>query len=134
MSQENVEIVRTAVEAFRRGDTEALIACCTDDVEWRPALSPGGVEGTTYIGHEGVRQWTADTKESWETFELRDPRYKAVGERVLVLLHAHVRGSTSGIEIDAPLAQIYEISGQKVRRITGFTSQAEALEAAGLSE
>ena len=133
MSQENA-IVRTAVEAYRSGDTEAMLACCREDLEWRPALSPGGIERAAYIGHDGLRKWFAERADSWGTFELHDPEYRDVGERVVVLFRIHARGSSSGVEIDTPGAKVYETDGEKIRRITGFATHAEALEAVGLSE
>ena len=134
MSQENVEIARATMEAFERGDIDAILARWHADAEWRPAISPGGLEGTTYVGHEGVRRWAAELEESWETFDVIGPRFEAVGDRVLVLARVHARGSLSGVEIDAPLAQVWEIDEGKVRRLTGFLAHADALEAVGLRE
>lgn len=51
-----------------------------------------------------------------------------------MLARVHARGSSSGVEIDAPLAQVWEIEAGKVRRLTGFATHAEAIEAVGLSE
>ena len=61
------------------------------------------------MGHEGVRRWAAELDESWEVFDVIEPRFEAVGDRVLVLASVHARGSLSGAEIDAPLAQVWEI-------------------------
>ena len=134
MSQENVEIVRATMEAFQRRDIEAILAHWHEDAEWRPAISPGGLEGTTYSGHDGLRNWMAELDESWETFDVVEPRFEAVGDRVLVLARVHARGLSSGAEIDAPLSQVWEFDEGKVRRLTGFVTHAEALEAVGLSE
>ena len=134
MSRENVEVARVTMEAFERGDLEAILGCWHADAEWRPAISPGGLEGTTYIGHEGLRRWAAELEESWETFDVIGARFEAVRDRVLVLARVHARGSSSGAEIDAALAQVWEIEDGKVRRLTGFATHAEALEAVGLRE
>ena len=132
MSRENVEVARATMEAFARRDFDGVLARWHADGEWRPAISPGGLEGATYVGHDGVRRWGAELEESWETFELVDATFEAVGDRVLGLATVHARGSSSGVEIDAPLAQVWEIEEGKVRRLTGFFTQAEALEAVGL--
>ena len=133
MSQENVEVAQATMEAFKRRDFDAILARLHSDAEWRPAISPGGLEATTYRGHEGFRRWAAELAESWETFDLKDPTFEAVGDRVLLLARVHARGSSSGVTIDAPLAQVWEIDDGKVRRLTGFFSHAEALQAVGLS-
>ena len=134
MAQQNVEVARATMEAFERRDVDAIVARWHPDAEWRPAISPGGLEGTTYVGPEGVRRWIAELAESWETFEITDPTFEEVGDRVVMLARVHARGSSSGVEIDAPLSQVWEIEGGEVRRLTGFLSHVEALEAVGLSE
>ncbi len=132
MSQENVEVARATMEAFQIRDIEAMLARWHEDAEWRPAISPGGLEGTTYVGHEGVRCWLAELDESWEMFDVIEPRFEAVGDRVLLLARVHARGSASGAEIDAPLAQVWEFDDGTVRRVTAFVTHAEALETVGL--
>ena len=134
MSEENLAVARAALEAFQRRDLEAIIPRWHEEAEWRPAISPGGLEGTTYVGHEGVRCWLAELDESWEIFDIMDASVEAVGDRVLVLARVHARGSSSGVEIDAPLAQVWEFDQGKVRRLSGFSTHAEALEAVGLGE
>lgn len=134
MSQENEDLVRAFLEAFASRDIESILALWHTDAEWRPALTPGGIERNTYIGHEGVRRWLGEVAEAWETLEVIDPRIESVGDRVLVLGRVRARGHTSGAEIEADLSQLWEIEDGKARRATGFMSHAEALEAAGLSE
>ena len=134
MSQENVELVRRAFDAFNRRDADALLSCFHADAEWRPAFAPGGMEGRTYVGHDGILKWLAEVSESWEKFELRDFNARPAGARVVVLGHIHARGRASGVEIDQGLGQVWEIEQGKAVRTTAYASQAEALEAAGLSE
>ena len=133
MSQEE-NLVRRAFDAFNRRDAEALLGCFHPDLEWRPAISPGGMEGRTYSGHDGLLEWLAEVSESWETFEVRGVSFRPVGETVVVLGYHHARGRASGVEIDRELAQVWEIEGGKALRATAYATQAEALEAAGLSK
>ena len=57
MSQENVETVQRAVEAWNDDDLDAFLAELDADVEWHPAIQPG-LEGkaTIYRGHDGARK------------------------------------------------------------------------------
>jgi uncharacterized protein len=54
MSQENVEVVREAIEAFNRGDLEAALHRMHPDIEWQTldAFPDAG----TYRGREEVRE------------------------------------------------------------------------------
>jgi hypothetical protein len=59
MSQENVELVRRAVDAFNRRDLDAFVALTDDDVEVIPRSA--ALEGRDhYHGHDGVRRWLKD--------------------------------------------------------------------------
>ena len=54
--------------------------------------------------------------------------------RVIVVYHLRMRGSRSGIDIDATSAQLWTIKDGKGRRIKLYQSKSDALEGARLSE
>ncbi len=76
MSQENVEAVQHAIEAWNADDLDAFLAELDAHVEWHPAIEPG-LEGraTTYRGHDGARKvWSDDRGEEWERLTNRPTR------------------------------------------------------------
>ena len=68
MSQENVEIVRSAFDAWARRDVDTFLSFLDPAVELQPAII-GGAEGNTYRGLEEVREWIAESDAAFE--ELR---------------------------------------------------------------
>jgi hypothetical protein len=58
-----LDLVRGALEAFARGDVEGMLSDLDPDVELHSAIV-GGAEGNVYRGHEGFRNWYADSFES----------------------------------------------------------------------
>jgi ketosteroid isomerase-like protein len=54
MSEENVELVRRAADAFSRRDLDRFLALMAEDVGANPQLA--GIEGG-YHGHDGIRRW-----------------------------------------------------------------------------
>jgi ketosteroid isomerase-like protein len=135
MPQENVEIVRRAFEAFERTYSEGtrdLYELLDPDVEWIPIMAI--LEGTTYHGHEGVRQWIDDVKRDWAAFEARPEDFRDVGnDRVLVLGAWRARGRRGEVVLDlAQAAWLLQISEGKIIRMQTFTEREKALEAAGL--
>src|SRR5215211_7673814 len=56
MSEENVENIRQAVEAFNRRDADAFVALASPNVEWEDPIFWSGV-ARTYRGREEVREW-----------------------------------------------------------------------------
>ena len=55
MSQENVEIVRRAFEAVKRGDLDAWLSFLSPDVVWESLPVPGLRQ--VYRGRTGARGW-----------------------------------------------------------------------------
>jgi hypothetical protein len=57
MSEENVEIVRDALDAFGAADVERLLQFMDPEIKFEPHLAL--LEGN-YRGHDGVREFMAD--------------------------------------------------------------------------
>jgi ketosteroid isomerase-like protein len=133
MSQQNVAVVRRALEAFERGDLEEMLSQIDSEAELHSAII-GGAEGNAYRGHEGFRRWYADSYETFEYFKFELSEVRDLGDRVLTLGHVKARGRESGAEIDSPMGWVYTVRRGKLVKAEGFLSRAEALEAAGLQE
>ena len=103
------------------------------DLEWRPALGPGGAEGRVYRGRDEYARWLrTELLEVWEVFrgENLDVR-ELSGDRILLLGDLVVRGKASGIEMRTPFGQIAYLRDGLVIRLDAFADHAAALEAAG---
>lgn len=132
MSQENVELVRRAYEAFARRDSEALDALGPEllapDFEFESVLT-----GQVYTGAQGLRDLAADL---WATVDYMPAMEEIIdaGEHVVVVLRISGRGTRSGVPVAQRVAIVYTFEDDRIVRGKSFTSRAEALEAAGLSE
>jgi ketosteroid isomerase-like protein len=135
MSLENVESLRQGFEEFARGDVEAVLERLDPDVEWQPALAPIlGVE--TVRGREDVMTFfTRDLFEGFDQFSAEPLAFEDLGDDlVLVTVRYAGRGESSGLEIDQTFASLYRFRNQKVVTYRDYSTRAEALKAAGLSE
>ncbi|MDQ3759403.1 MAG: nuclear transport factor 2 family protein [Actinomycetota bacterium] len=133
MSQENVEIIRRLLAAFEKEDFEAIVPYLHPDVETRPGLV-GGPEMTTHRGVEGMRRFWVDIDAAWEEFRIEPAEFREVEGAVLVLGHVYARGRESGISLASPAGWLAGMRDGRLVTFQSFNSQAEALEAAGLSE
>jgi ketosteroid isomerase-like protein len=133
MSQENVVLFHQAHDAFNRRDIDAFLALTDPDVEFTPLLLK--MEGgEAYRGHDGVRSWWQNLFGVYPDFSTEIEEIRDLGDVTVARLR--VRGH--GVESDAPMEQetwqVGEWRDNKVIRWDTFLSEAEALEAAGLSE
>jgi ketosteroid isomerase-like protein len=134
MSQENVEIVRRAFDAFRRGDLDDVLALCDRDVVLDLTHNHDWPEGT-YVGHAGVRRFLTELLELWEDFEVGvDEHISAPDGRIVSLWWQRGRGRHSGLTINMELAHITTVRNGKHLRIDSYDDCDQALKAAGLEE
>ena len=126
MSQENVEVFIRGNEAWNRDDYDAWIEQLDPDLEWFALME-------VFRGHAGARQ-------AWESFKgnarlrVRFDDIRDLGESVLALGEMETEGPTTRLSLAGEIAQLATFRGGKIVRFRDFRSQAEALEAAGLSE
>ena len=135
MSEENVEIVRTAIEATMRRpkpDWETMNALFHPDHEFLPR--DVGLVGGSVRGAQGYREWLTSISETleweWTLAEVTEIDH----ERVLAVVPTKFRGRQSGAETEQRIAAVVTVREGKVVRTELFQSPKQALEAAGLSE
>lgn len=136
MSEENVDTVRRAYEAWEADDLDAFLAQLHPDVEWHPSIEPA-LEGdtTTYEGHEGARRgWAEYRGEAFGRLAAQVEEIRDLGESVLVLERFTVSGRTTEIELDTELGELITFRDGKIATVHDYLSHRETLEAAGLSE
>ena len=133
MSEENVEATRQLIEAFNRRDLAAMTESFDPEIEWAP-IGPAAVERAVYRGRDEVSGGFAATWETWEVFELEEHEIRDLGDSVLWLGRAQLKGGASHLELDQEFAVRITMDGGKIVRIKGFRTWDEALEAAGLRE
>ena len=131
MSQENVEMVKRAYSGS--GDIDAwVIEAMHPDVELLGAIG-GMEEGTTTVGRRAVAEALSVDSEIWGERRMELRRAIPVGDQVVALVHENRKGRGSGVTVEADIALVYGFRDGKVIRIQPYMSQADALEAAGLS-
>jgi ketosteroid isomerase-like protein len=134
MSEENVEVVRNAIEASTRQDWKRAAELIDPSVEMHGTV--GGLEeGRVAHGlQEILDSFEASDLEAWEERRLEPRKFLDIGDLVVVLMHEYRRGKGSGIEVETDTAVVFTVRDGRVVGIQGYLDQAVALEAAGLSE
>ncbi len=134
MSEENVELVKRSVEAYRRGDIDAFLEGVGDDVEFDFSGVRGPYRGI-YRGREGARAILTTFMEAWESITWLSTEYIDAGEQVVLATRARFHGRGSGVEVEGGgMGAVYTLRQGTIVRYEQFQSKAEALEAAGLRE
>jgi len=133
MSQENVEVVRRAFQAFADQDLDGALADFTEDVEWRLIGGFADLMGSEFRGPEEVRSFMLELGENlgWGTTA---ESIREAGERVLVIVRTAGVGGASGASASRRWGQVYAFRDGRVSAVDNYFEAREALEAAGLRE
>ena len=132
MSQENVDRFVEGIEAFNRGDLEAVVRGWDHEIRFEHRLAD--LQGT-FVGIDAVNAWFADTAEAFDPrprIECSDVR--DLGDRVLALGIVRATGRGSGAETELPFTVLATFRDGLVIRYVDYGDRDQALEAAGLSE
>jgi len=105
VSEQNIELLRRASEAFNARDIEAFIALSDPSIEWNSQMTVPG--GAVYYGHDGLRQYFRDMEDAWGDELRAEPEaYFDLGEQTLLFYVLRGRGRQSGAEVAMPLAAV----------------------------
>jgi ketosteroid isomerase-like protein len=131
VSQENVDVVKRGVEAFRRGDIDTFLQELSDDVVFDYSGVRGPYRGV-YVGREGARELLTAFREAWETITPMSVEYVEVGDKIVLALQARFQGRGSGVEVTGGgMGAVVTLRNGRIVRYEQCQSKAEALEAAG---
>jgi ketosteroid isomerase-like protein len=132
MSEENVELVKRAFDAFAREGWPALLPFLHPEFE---AITPPDVamEPDTYRGAEGVRRYFESFEDAMEDIRfVTEGEFIDAGDKVVVPFRLAARGKETGIEVEQPAVQVWTLRDGMALRLEVFGSREQAFEAAGL--
>jgi ketosteroid isomerase-like protein len=129
MSEENVAIVRDALEAFRRGEVDdAFERIHPDMVSTR--VDP---DGAVFHGRDGLLALMADWTEGFDEWSYRAEEFFDAGDLVVARLHQWGRGKGSGAMVDGDYWLTYLFEDGLVTRFSIFSDRDQAFASVGLS-
>jgi ketosteroid isomerase-like protein len=132
MSEENVEVVRQAFDAWNRGDHDALLRRWGEDAEFYPLRAQ--LEGRAYRGPDGLREFIDELANEWTDVRFEVDEIREAGEQMVGSGRFRARGQASGVDINVPLGVVGVVRSGRIGYARFFSDPSEALEAAGLEE
>src|SRR5436305_2658878 len=113
--QDNLQIVKDAYAAFKRGDIPAILNTLSDDVVW---FLPGQISLVPVAGErrgrEEVGQFFATLDENQEVKEFEPQEFIAQDEKVVVLGQYRWRVKSTGREFSSDWVHVFTLRDGKV--------------------
>ena len=131
MSEENVEVVRTALAALNRGDLDAAFKDAAPDAEVDLTRAVGLDSGVYDL--DEFRRLSEEFAKSWDSVRWEADEYLDAGEHVVTPFTNHLLGR-DGIDVQARGIWLWTIRDGVVVRLCLYQVRQDALEAAGLEE
>jgi len=131
MSQENVEIIEAAYEAWNAGDMEAFRELYDPDVILRPPdIWP---EPGPFVGRDAVMDLFEQAREVWDADTL-EPIGDFIDAADRVVVRYAWRGAGRGPDSNMEMTNVVTVRRRRIFYQEIFRDHAEALETLGLSE
>src|SRR5690348_14119566 len=131
MSQENVEIVKAAIDAANRKDLDAVLKDAAPDFEADYSRALGPWRGVFKV--DQFRPVLEEFIGGWESVRIEPHEFVEAGDLVVVALTGHVKGR-GGIELVVRGALVWTIRNGAIERVSMYQERQDALEDLGLSE
>jgi ketosteroid isomerase-like protein len=129
VTDRDIETVEALLDAFRRGDVEAMLDLTHPDGEW---VNPDyAIEPGTRRGREEIRRAIERISEFFETVDVESMERTPDG-RILVTSGVRSRGMGGGPGIEALTGTLFTVRDGLLVRYEWFLSPEEAREAAGM--
>src|SRR5919197_4320415 len=133
MSQENVEIVRRAYEAWNGGDPEAARELLSPEIEWHlPSNFP---DRGTWRGRDAVVSGLASFLGSWDELRADVRELIDAGDRLVAFVRFQGRATITGLSLEGAGvdAMVWTLRDGKAVDVRMYGGTRDALEAVGLS-
>lgn len=127
VSQENVEIVRAAIDALNDADWDAMLSYAGPGFEYDLSNGIGLDQGV--FGVEELRRLAEDFTAGWNAARYEVKEFIAISEHVVTPWVHHLKGR-DGIEVQARGAWVWTFRDGAVARIRLYQELEEALDAA----
>jgi ketosteroid isomerase-like protein len=133
-SEDSLELVRKAWEAWEHGDMQAVFDFYDPAIEWDMSESEVPDMGV-FRGHEGVRKFFLEWMAPFHDYYAHAEDITLGSEGVLVRMRQGGRGKESGVDVEMPpLWQLYRLRAGRAVRVEIYRDEHRALKAAGVRE
>jgi ketosteroid isomerase-like protein len=131
--REDVELVRSAFEAWNSGDIDEFTELAAEDIAWLEVSGRPEGGSSARFGRDRLRRSLESLFDAWESYHLEVERIEAVGDRVVAVVREVARGRSSGLEVDGRWGYLVTVEDGLIVRIEAYRDAGQALRVAGLA-
>jgi ketosteroid isomerase-like protein len=130
VSQDNVERVRAAIEAWHRGDPAGVVGFWDEHIEW--VSPPEDPDRAVVTGVRAAADAFTKWLSTWDSYQYEQTELKDVDPHVFQAGRQLM--NTRGAEVASDVFLVWTFRDDRAIRMRMFYQRAEALKAVGLEE
>lgn len=132
MSEANVGVVRSAYEAFGKGDVPAVLAAMDPEIVWNEAENFPYADRNPYIGPTAVLEGVfARLGSEWESFRLSPEEILDAGDTVVSYGRYEAVYKKTGTKVSAQFVHIWRLRDGKLLKYQQYTDTLQVAKAIG---
>jgi ketosteroid isomerase-like protein len=125
----NRDSLRRAVARWNAGDVDSALELASEDLRWYPGRDVFPDLNEVYQGKQEVRESFSSFLEPWERIDVNVLEEEEIGDEIVVRALLCAR-SKEGVDVNIELGQRWTFREGLLWRYRGYSSYAEAREAA----
>jgi ketosteroid isomerase-like protein len=130
---DTVSVARDMYDAWNEGNVERMIDFWAEDGDWVWEDPPDFPDRRVLRGREEVEAHLRGLMEFIGGMEVEVEELLPIGDELVAVVSFTLEGAKSGIQLDAPVVQVFRFEEGRVRRCRVFTNREQAIEAARAS-
>lgn len=126
MDESGPALVGSLFDAFNRRDSEAIVACCDEEMEFVAVTAEEVGRSHPYVGKQGLRAYLDDVATVWEELLITPNAVEQREGSLLVHGRVYLRSRALGIR-DMPAAWIWDLRDGLFVRGRAFADPEDAV-------
>ena len=131
---DSVGIVRSAYDAFSRGDVQTVLGLLSEKVEWNEAEHFTYWTGSPFIGPQAVLNGVfARVGQDFDGFTIDIGRLVGCGDTVLCEARYHGTVKANGKPLDVQVAHVWDVRDGKIARFQQYVDTWKVAQVTGVA-
>jgi ketosteroid isomerase-like protein len=127
---DTVSVARDMYDAWNEGNVERMTDFWAEDGDWEWQDPPDFPDRRVLRGRDEVEAHLRGLMEFIGDLEVEVDELLPIGDELVAVVRFTLEGAKSGIQLDAPVVQVFRFEEGRVRRCRVFTNREQAIEAA----
>jgi hypothetical protein len=131
---QDADTLKSAYEAFGKGDIEATMEAWNDDIRWEGTNDDRLPVGGRHEGKEDVMDSLRNIASEWSSYAATPDEFVEDGDTVVVLGHVEATAKKTGTSVSYPFVHVWRFDDGKAKEVLALSDTFEIGKALGLVE